>query len=65
MIDTILFAFVGVLLFPKENHEASRLADKIDQQVGAVTNDIIFKEKILHEYGLLCNEFNNIVSPTP
>jgi HAD superfamily hydrolase (TIGR01509 family) len=61
MIDTILFDLVGALLFPKENYEASRLTDEIDQQVGAVTNDIIFKEKILREYNLLDNEFNNIL----
>jgi HAD superfamily hydrolase (TIGR01509 family) len=61
MIDTILFDFVGVLLFPKENYEANRLTDEIDQQVGAVTNDIIFKEKILREFNLLDNEFNNIL----
>ena len=61
MIDTILFDLVGVLLFPKENYAASRLADEIDRQIGAVTNDIIFKEKILREYDLLDNEFDNIL----
>ena len=61
MIDTIIFDFVGVLLFPKENREVCRLADEIDQQIGAVTNDIIFKEKILHEYNLDDNEFDNIL----
>jgi HAD superfamily hydrolase (TIGR01549 family) len=61
MIDTILFDFVGVLLFPKENRPACRLADEIDQQIGTVTDDIIFKEKILREYDLLDNEFDNIL----
>ena len=31
MIDTILFDFIGVLLFPKENFKASFLADEIDR----------------------------------
>src|SRR6266498_2660587 len=61
MIDTILFDLVGVLLFPKAIYEQSRLIDEIDQQVGAVTNDITFKERILREYGLSDDEFNHIL----
>ena len=62
MIETIFFDFVGVLLFPKENYEAGRFVDEIDQQIGAVTNDFIFKERILREYHLSDNEFNNILT---
>jgi hypothetical protein len=61
MIDTILFDFVGVLLFPKEDHAAGCIGDEIDCQIGAVTNDAVFKERILREYHLLDNEFNNIL----
>jgi HAD superfamily hydrolase (TIGR01509 family) len=61
MIDTILFDFVGVLLFPKENIAANRIVDEIDRQVGQVTNDIAFKEKILREYHLQANEFEHVL----
>jgi HAD superfamily hydrolase (TIGR01509 family) len=61
MIDTILFDFVGVLLFPKENYAASRIVDEIDRQVGQVTNDIVFKQDILREYHLKENEFEHVL----
>jgi HAD superfamily hydrolase (TIGR01509 family) len=61
MIDTILFDFVGVLLFPKENHEALPQVDEVDELIGAVTNDNVFKERILREYDLLEHEFNAIL----
>lgn len=61
MIDTILFDLVGVLLFPKENYEADSRVDEIDQLIGAVTNDNIFREKILSKYNLLEHEFNTIL----
>ncbi len=61
VIDTILFDLVGVLLFPKWNYGANRLVDEIDKLVGTVTNDAVFKEKILREYHLLDNEWNAIL----
>jgi hypothetical protein len=61
MIDTILFDFVGVLLFPKENYEVGPQVDEIDQLIGTVTNDNIFREKILCKYNLLEHEFNTIL----
>jgi HAD superfamily hydrolase (TIGR01509 family) len=61
MIDTILFDFVGVLLFPKENITPSWIVDEIDWQVGQVTNDSVFKEKVLREYHLQENEFEHVL----
>ncbi len=61
MIDTILFDFVGVLLFTKEKYEPNRLIDEIDRLIGTVTNDSTFKERTLREYNLLENEFNAVL----
>lgn len=61
MIDTILFDLVGVLLFPKGNCDVGRQVDEIDQLIGAVTNDNIFREKILSKYNLIEHEFNTIL----
>jgi hypothetical protein len=35
MMDTILFDFVGMLLFPIEGLKANRLVDEIDRQAGS------------------------------
>lgn len=61
MIDTILFDLIGVLLFPKENFKTSFLVDEIDQQVGTVTNDDVFKQNILRKHNLRNDEFNDIL----
>ena len=61
IIDTIFFDFVGVLLFPKEYGDTNPLIDEIDNQIGAVTNDTVFKEQILHKYNLLESEFNAVL----
>ncbi len=61
MIDTILFDFVGVLLFLKENYEALPQVDQIDELIGIVTDDSLFKEKIIREYNLLEHEFNTVL----
>ena len=61
MTDTFLFDFIGVLLFPKEKYMTSRIVDEIDRLAGKVTNDIVFKEKVLREYNLIENEFNHIL----
>jgi putative hydrolase of the HAD superfamily len=61
MIDTILFDFVGVLLFPKEGYESSRQVDEIDRLIGSVTDDRVFKEQTLQKYNLLEHEFNAVL----
>jgi len=61
MIDTIFFDLVGVLLFPKANHEPNRLIDEIDRRIGRVTNDARFKEEVLREYNLSKDEFNQLL----
>lgn len=61
MIDTIFFDFVGVLLFPKEYDDTNPLIDEIDNQIGTVTNDTVFKEQIIHKYNLLESEFNAVL----
>ncbi len=61
MIDTILFDLVGVLLFPKANYVHNPLVDEIDHQVGAVTNDIVFKERVLRKYSLTDDGFDDIL----
>ena len=61
MIDTILFDFVGVLLFPKEKYDALFPVDEIDELIGAVTDDDVFKEKTLRAYNLLEHEFNVVL----
>ena len=61
MIDTILFDFVGVLLFPKESQESNPLVDEIDRLIGTVTNDSTFKEKVTHEHNLSESEFKTIL----
>ena len=58
MIDTILFDFVGVLLFPKESQESNPVVDEIDQLIGTVMNDGTFKEKVTREHNLSESEFN-------
>jgi HAD superfamily hydrolase (TIGR01509 family) len=61
MIDTILFDFVGVLLFQSENYKAGFLADEIDRQIGSVTNDALFRENITRTYHLSANELDKVL----
>lgn len=57
----ILFDFMGVLLFRRENYQSEPLVDEIDNLIGQVTNDNIFKEKILTKFHLTDSDFDDIL----
>jgi HAD superfamily hydrolase (TIGR01509 family) len=51
-IKTILFDFMGVLLFPKPAHPADATVDAIDTIVGRVTDDAVFKRSTMADFHL-------------
>ncbi len=61
MIDAIMFDLVGVLLFLRADYVPERLIDEIDRQIGAVTNDLVFKERIMREYSFTEVRFNALL----
>ena len=61
-IKAILFDFMGVLLFEKDNYPPDRIVDEIDQIIGGVTNDSSFKNETLEHYKLNEKEFKEVLS---
>ena len=61
MINTILFDFVGVLLFQKTGYITDALTDAIDQEIGAVTSDSVFKEWIMRENSFTPVKFHDLL----
>jgi putative hydrolase of the HAD superfamily len=61
-IKAILFDFMGVLLFPKENRTPNKLVDEIDVIIGKVTDDKIFKKTTMEQYDLSETQFHEILS---
>jgi putative hydrolase of the HAD superfamily len=60
-VRAILFDFMGVLLFPKENRIPNKLVDEIDAIIGKVTDDIIFKKNMMEQYELSEKQFCEIL----
>lgn len=60
-IKAILFDFMGVLLFQKDNYQPNKMIDEIDQIISKVTNDSVFKKETLEHYKLNEKEFDKIL----
>lgn len=58
----IIFDFIGVLLLTKASYEPNKVVDEIDQVIGKVTDDKLFKKETLKKYNLSEKEFNNILN---
>lgn len=43
---------MGVLLFQRKDYIPNKLVDEIDSKIGDVTNDDIFKQETVQEFGL-------------
>lgn len=56
-IKAIIFDFMGVLLFKRDNYQPDILVDKIDQRIGQVTDDRKFKREVCREFGLSDKQF--------
>lgn len=60
-IKAILFDFMGVLLFKRQDYIPDPLVDAIDKDIGQVTNDVLFKNQTLKKYDLSEAEFEKIL----
>lgn len=60
-IDAILFDMMGVLLFPRKDYQPDLLVNKVDNLIGNVIDDNLFKKKILKEFYLNENNFNKTI----
>ncbi len=59
-IKAILFDFMGVLLFKRSDYLSDPLVDAIDKEMGQVTDEIVFKQKMLSEHNLSEAEFEQV-----
>lgn len=62
MMKAILFDFMGVLLFKRDDYTPNALIDEIDHIIGGVTNDEEFKKSVIEKYNLSENQFNEILN---
>lgn len=53
---------MGVLFFQKDNYQSNQIVDEIDQIIGKVTNDSVFKKEALERYRLDEKGFDEILS---
>lgn len=60
-IKAVIFDFMGVLLFVRKDYEHNKTVDEIDREIGKVTNDNLFKEKIKQKFNLGEKKFNYIL----
>lgn len=60
-IEAILFDFMGVLLFRRVDYQPNDLVDEIDQLIGGVTNDNVFKTEVMRKYELDNKEFEVVL----
>ncbi|MFA5751245.1 MAG: HAD-IA family hydrolase [Candidatus Paceibacterota bacterium] len=61
-IRVIIFDFIGVLLFTKVTYKPNKIIDEIDQVIGKVTNDKLFKKELIKKYNLKEKEFDKILN---
>ena len=61
MTKAILFDFMGVLLFKRDNYVPDALIDEIDNIIGKVTNDEKFRRDVIETYGLSKDRFGEIL----
>jgi epoxide hydrolase-like predicted phosphatase len=60
-IKAILFDFMGVLLFKRNNYVPDSLVDEIDNIIGSVTNDQLFEEETCRIFHLTKTDFDDIL----
>lgn len=60
-IKAILFDFMGVLLFKKDNYQPGKTIDEIDHIIGKVTDDFAFKKETMEKYKLNEEEFDKVL----
>lgn len=60
-IKAILFDFMGVLLFKRQDYLPDPVIDGVDAEMGQVTDEAAFKKEMLSRYNLNEEEFANIV----
>lgn len=60
-IRAILFDFMGVLLFRRSNYILDQIVDEIDNIIGSVTDDNVFKNQTCEKFHLNRHQFNNIL----
>lgn len=60
-IKAIIFDFMGVLAFKKENYQPDEIVDGVDAVVGNLTNDFEFKNEAQKKFNLTDEEFEKIL----
>ncbi|MFA6421947.1 MAG: HAD-IA family hydrolase [Candidatus Buchananbacteria bacterium] len=60
-IRAIIFDFMGVLAFKKENYQPDAIVDGVDAIVGNLTNDFDFKKEAQEKFNLTDKEFEKIL----
>jgi putative hydrolase of the HAD superfamily len=62
MKQGIFFDLMGVLLFPKEGYSPEKIVDAVDAQIGSVTDDHLFRQETMRQYGLTDTEFEDLLT---
>jgi len=61
-IKTIIFDFMGVLLFQRNDYQPDETIDEIDTAIGKVTNDELFKKEVMKKYNLNEEDFDVVLN---
>jgi len=60
-MKAIIFDFVGVLAKKDDRYIPKELSEKIDRLIGQVTDDKVFKNKLISDYDLTETEFQGVI----
>lgn len=61
-VDAILFDLMGVLLFTKSDYRPDPLIDGIDNAIGGVIDDEVFKQEALNKFHLSESDFDEVLT---
>jgi HAD superfamily hydrolase (TIGR01549 family) len=60
-IKVIIFDFIGVLGFKRQDYIANNIVDGVDALAGGVTNDFDFKKEVQEKFNLTDGEFESVL----
>jgi len=60
-LGVMIFDFIGVLMFKRDNYVTNRLVDEIDVLIGGVVNDSEFKNEVMIKYGMDEDDFEKVL----
>ncbi len=64
-IEAVLFDFMGVLLFLRSDYAGDKTIDAVDDMIGGVVDDEIFRSAVLENMKIGEEEFQRILSRIP